>query len=308
MTLPSLFVGCDVGKAEIAVCISPGEHSFILPNRTDALARFARELDPACLIVCEATGGYETALLEAACNANRAIHRADARKVKAFIRSFGTLAKTDAIDARALARYGAERHDRLARWQPPGPEQAQLQALVMARRDLVAARTAWNNRRKAPTAQTLGDLLDPIVKTFDAQLKIIDQALARLVRNARLAARMRVLQSIPGIGAITAYSLQALMPELGSITRKNAASLAGLAPHPRQSGQHEHYRKTRGGRPLVRHAMFMATFAAIRSNQNIRDFYQRLIANGKKPIVAVVAAMRKLITIANATLKSAQLS
>lgn len=304
MILPSSFVGCDVGKTEIAVSIDPGGRTFTLPNRSDALARFVRDLDPACLIVCKATGGYEAALLEAAGSAGRAAHRADARKVKAFIRSFGTLAKTDAIDARALARYGAERHDRLMRWQPPAPGQAQLHALVMARRDIVAARTAWNNRRGAPTAQALGELLAPIVKTLDTQLKHIDRAIAHIIREGRLAARMQVLQAIPGIGAITACSLQALMPELGSISRKKAAALAGLAPHPKQSGQHDHYRKIRGGRPIVRQTLFMATFAAIRANPEIRAFYKRLIDNGKKPIVAVVAAMRKLITIANAKLKN----
>ena len=102
-----------------------------IPNRPAELQRFAAALDPTCLAICEATGGHETALLEALVNAERAAHRADARKVKAFIRSFGTLAKTDAIDARALAGYGQERHAKLARWQAPDPQRDQLQALVL---------------------------------------------------------------------------------------------------------------------------------------------------------------------------------
>lgn len=303
MRVPTQFIGCDVGKAEIAVFIADGGVRSTLPNQPDALARFVEGLDPACLIVCEATGGYETALLEAACAVGRAIHRADARKVKAFIRSLGTLGKTDAIDAHALALYGTERHVRLARWRPVDPDQARLQALVMTRRDLVADKTAWNNRRKAPTARGITAILDPVVKALEDQIRLVDQAIATIVRSGELARRAAVLRAIPGIGDITAHSLLALMPELGTISRKQAAALAGLAPHPRQSGARDAYRPTRGGRPAVRNTLFMAALAAVRANNDLKTFYQRLIANGKKPIVAVTATMRKLITIANAKLK-----
>jgi transposase len=303
MITPTCFVGCDVGKKEIALFHSNGGISLTIPNQPEALARFVGTLRSGCLVVCEATGGYEAALLEAVHSAGIACHRADARKVKAFIRSLGTLAKTDAIDARMLARYGQERHDRLARWKPLPAEQRKLHALVMARRDIVAACTAWNNRSKAPVAADIQPLLDPIVQSFRTQLKAIDTAIDTLVRQGQLAARARTLQAIAGIGAITAYSLLALMPELGTLSRKQAASLAGLAPHPRQSGAKDAYRRVRGGRPAVRNALFMAALAAARSNPQVSAFYKRLISNGKKPIVAITAVMRKLITIANAALK-----
>lgn len=303
MITPTCFIGCDVGKKEIAVFHSDGGASYILPNQPEALARFVQTLDPGCLVLCEATGGYEAALLDALYSAGHACHRADARKVKAFIRSLGTLAKTDAIDARMLARYGQERHDRLARWKPWPAEQQKLHALVMARRDIVAAITAWNNRAKAPGAADIQPLIDPIVHSFRTQLKAIDSAIATLVRHSQIAARARTLLAIPGIGATTAYSLLALMPELGTLSRKQAASLAGLAPHPRQSGSKDAYRRVRGGRPAVRNAIFMAALTAARSHPLIKPFYQRLIQNGKKPIVAITAVMRKLITFANAALK-----
>ena len=300
-------IGCDVGKNEIAIFERKTGRSSTLPNEPQALARFARGLDPAVLVVCEATGGYETDLLEALVAAGRAVHRADARKVKAFIRSLGTLAKTDRIDARALARYGAERADRLDLWQPADPAGASLQALVLTRRDIVAARTAWGNRSKAPGAQAVTAILDPIIAAFDAQLKAIDKAIAALAAQPALAQRARILQAIPGIGATTAHSLLALMPELGSLSPKQAASLAGLAPHPRQSGNRDAYRRVRGGRPIVRQTLFMAALAATRANPHLKAFYQRLIANGKKPLVAITATMRKLITIANAKLRDANL-
>ena len=299
-------IGCDVGKDEIAVFENDTGNAFTLPNEPQALARFANSFDPCALVICEATGGYETALLEAVASAGRAAHRADARKVKAFIRSLGTLAKTDQIDARALARYGTERADRLDRWHPTDSTGAQLQALVLTRRDIVAARTAWNNRRKAPGAHAVTTILDPIIASFDAQLRAIDKTIAALVQSTALAARARILQAIPGIGATTAHSLLALMPELGTLSPKQAASLAGLAPHPRQSGNRDAYRRIKGGRPIVRQALFMAALAATRANPQLKAFYQRLIANGKKPLVAITATMRKLITIANAKLRDAQ--
>jgi transposase len=308
MPRPACFIGCDVGKTEIVIFSSHTRTVTTLANTPDSLARFANSLDPDCLVICEATGGYEAALLDALVVAQRSVHRADARKVKAFIRSLGTLGKTDAIDARALARYGEERHDRLKCWVPGDIEQVRLHALVMARRDLVGDKTAWNNRRKAPGADAASAFIDPILNALAEQIEAIDAAIERLVQSGQLAAKAQILQAIPGIGAVTAHSIIALMPELGSLDRKQAASLAGLAPHPRQSGQSNAYRCVRGGRPPLRQALFMAAMAATRYNPTLKAFYQRLIANGKKPIVALTATMRKLITIANAKIKQAQLS
>lgn len=305
MTLPAFFVGCDVGKTEIVVFSSRDQSITSLANEPASLARFARNLEPGGLVICEATGGYEAALLDALVCAQYPVHRADARKVKAFIRSMGTLGKTDAIDARALARYGHERHDRLQRWVPGDKTQLRLHALVMARRDIVADKTAWSNRQKAPGAKAAAKLTAPILKALNRQLQAIDKAIAQLVQSSHLAARAHILQAIPGIGATTAYSLIALMPELGSLDRKQAAALAGLAPHPKQSGQSNAYRRVRGGRPMIRQTLFMAAMAAARYNPVLKAFYQRLIDNGKKPIVAITATMRKLITIANARIRDA---
>lgn len=157
---PTAFIGCDVGKADIVVFDSRTGQTHTWPNQPDALARSVAMLDATCLVVCEATGGYEAALLQAVGQAGHAAHRADARKVKAFIRSFGTLGKTDAIDARALARYGQERHAQLPRWQPSDIQRSRLHALVLARRDMIADRTAWNNRCAAPGAEQIGSRAD----------------------------------------------------------------------------------------------------------------------------------------------------
>lgn len=308
---PTRFLGCDVGKTSIVVFDTRDATTRTLPNQPAALAAFAATLDATCLVVCEATGGYEDALLSALVSASGSwprpgpcpAHRADARKVKAFIRSFGTLAKSDALDARALAHYGQERHAGLARWQAPDPARERLQTLVLTRADLVAQRTACTNRLAAPGAEPVRACLEAVRACLATQIHALDAAIARLVRTADLAQAERVLRTIPGIGATTAAALLALMPELGRIDRRQAAALAGVAPHPNQSGTRDGYRRTRGGRPEVKRVLFLAALTASRCNPGLKAVYQRLCQAGKKPIVAITALMRRLVVIANARLR-----
>ena len=303
---PSAFVGCDVGKTSIAVFDTDSGQTRLIANEPEPLAELAASIDAGALVICEATGGYETALLHAMFASGRAVHRADARKVKAFVRSFGTLGKTDAIDARALARYGEERHQQLQRWQPAEESRLALQALVLARRDLVADRLAWRNRRQAPGAEMLRDLLDPLCDLLDEQIRKADDAIARLIEADRSIERdIKTLRSIKCLGPVTAAALIALMPELGSLGRRQAAALAGLAPHPNQSGERNGYRRVRGGRPEVKRVLFMAALSAAQWNPELKAFYQRLLGNGKKPIVALTAVMRKLVILCNARLRDA---
>ncbi|MBB4633979.1 IS110 family transposase [Sphingosinicella soli] len=180
-TMPTRFVGCDVGKTEIHIFDTCGAQSVCLPNEPAALAGFAAGLDENCLVICEATGGYEAALLDAVTQAGRAIHRADARKVKAFIRSFGTLAKTDALDARALARYGEERADQLAHWVPGDHQRDQLHLLVSTRRGLVQQRVAFSNRLAAPRAAAVARYLQPVIQALDREIAALDTDIKTLV-------------------------------------------------------------------------------------------------------------------------------
>jgi transposase len=301
---PLHFIGCDVGKAAIVVFDSRDTRAPSIPNQPDALAAFAKSLDPSCFVVCEATGGHETALLAAMVSAGVPVHRADARKVKAFIRSYGTLGKTDAIDARALARYGAERHPGLARWQPCDAWRGQLQDLVLTRNDLVATRVAYANRLDAPGTKAGTPFIEAVLAALDAQILAIDAATTALIRdNTPLRQAVKTLTSITSIGVVTATSLLALMPELGHLDRRQAAALGGLAPHPNQSGASDGYRRTKGGRPEVRKALFMAALSAARHHKTLRPFYEKLIANGKKKLVALAAVMRKLLIICNAVLR-----
>jgi transposase len=302
----SRFIGCDVGKANIVVYDAVIGRTRTLANQPQALSDFAASLDAACFVVCEATGGYESDLLAALIAAGVPAHRADARKVKAFIRSFGTLGKTDAIDARALARYGKDRCVELALWQARDRERLRLQALVLTRRDMVRDRLAYANRRAAPGAEPVHACLEALLAAFDRQIKELDGEIKRLTQQCEPIARaVAILVAIKGIGDKTASALIALMPELGSLPRRQAAALAGLAPHPRQSGEAEGYRRTRGGRPEVKRLLFMAALTARKHNPHLKALYERLIQAGKKPLVAIPAIMRKLVVIANAKLKTA---
>lgn len=304
--IPARFIGCDVGKREIAVFDNVTGESRTIANTATSLATFASELDPGCMVVCEATGGYEAALLAALSAHDRAAHRACARRVKAFIRSHGVLGKSDAIDARWLASYGQERHESLVRWTPVEIWRDQLRAMASARRDLVTQRTAMKNRLKAPGSGPVAGHLKGVLEAINLAIQTLAKEMAALISNhAPLALVSQTLQTIKGVGPVAATELTAFMPELGTLTRRQAAALAGLAPHPKQSGAHDGYRRTIGGRQTVKPTLFMAALSAARHNPQLAAFHQRLRNNGKKPLVALTAVMRKIILIANAKVRDA---
>lgn len=298
-------IGCDVGKAAVTVFDTLTGQTAAIANHPEALTAFAESLPRDGLVVCEATGGYEAALLVATAAAGVPAHRADARKVKAFIRSLGRIAKTDAIDARALARYGQERHAELARWRPAGGGLDELRTLTRLRSQLVKQRAALANQLKAPGGEVAKNRLQAMRDAATHQITGIEADITTLIdRDPAIAEVVAIIAAIPG--PVTAVTVAALMPELGMMTGRQAASLAGLAPHPHQSGQRDGYRRVRGGRPEVKRALFMAALAARNHNRTLKTVYQRLIANGKKPIVAITALMRKLITIINARIRDAR--
>lgn len=181
--------------------------------------------------------------------------------------------------------------------------------LVMLRRGLVGQRTAWGNRAGAPGATELDRYIRPLLGCLEAEIAAIDADIASLIdRSPSLRRDAEALCGITGIGPRTAAALIGLMPELGRLERRQAAALAGLAQHPRQSGASNAYRRVKGGRPEVKRSLFMAALVASQHNPQLRAFRQRLIEQGKKPLVALVAVMRKLIVIANAVLRDANTS
>ncbi|MBD8890702.1 transposase, partial [Roseibium litorale] len=200
--------------------------------------------------------------------------------------------------------YGQERWKVLALFTPAAKELAHLTALAARRQELISMKVAETNRLKAPGPQALKNTCKALLRTIKAQLELLDQQVEDLIETCQsLKRRVAVSRSLPGVGPRTAIGLAASMPELGTLRRRQAAALAGTAPHPRDSGTLRGYRKMRGGRPQVRTILFMAALAASRANGPLKAFYQRLIQNGKKPIVAISALMRKIIVILNARIR-----
>jgi len=259
-----------------------------------------------CFVVLEATGGYETQLLTHLCEHNIAVHRADPLTSKNFIRSLHKKAKTDKLDAQALARYAFERKDILPLFNLASIEQQELANLASRRDDLVQMRQAEVVRRQHPRYKTTIKSLNKVIKLLEKEISAIENDMQKIIAgNPEMQQKAKIMQENKGVGTKTACALLAKLPELGKLNRKQIAALAGVAPHPKDSGNISRYRTTKGGRRDVKKALFMSAMSAIRHNPKLHDFYKNLLKNGKKPMVALTAVMRKIITILNAQIRDA---
>jgi transposase len=301
------FIGIDIGKFNFVATLHGTKKIHEYENThagiKDFLKDFKREL-PNALLVLETTGGYEMRLLLTLCDKKYKVHRANTRKVKSFIRSYGNTAKTDALDAKALALYGFERQEYLDLFKPLSENSFDLYELVQRRKDLTQMLVAEKNRAKAPkVSHIVKGSYEVMIKALGEQISQITKQIKGLIASDPiLLARQNELITIPGIGEITALTLLALMPELGTLTRRQVASLAGLAPRANDSGKFRGYRHTAHGRDLIKPALFLAAMAARSSHSHLKTFYENLIKRGKKKMVALTALMRKIIVIANAKL------
>jgi transposase len=257
---------------------------------------------PAALIVVEATGGYEVPLLAALAEAGLPVVRINPRQLRSFATAVGELAKTDTIDARMIARFA---HDVRPDVRPlPTKEQRLFADLAARRRQLVALRTAELNRRKKTSNQQLLSSIDAVLAVLQEQIAILDRQLAILVAtDEHWQQRDKILQSVPGVAAVTSHVLLADLPELGQLDHKPLAKLVGLAPLNRDSGKLRGRRMILAGRRTVRTALYMAALSASRFNPQIRRFYQKLRQAGKPFKVAIAACMRKLLTVLNAMIR-----
>ena len=299
-------LGIDVSQDSVTLFDSATGQTLTIANDADALEVALGPLRDRDLAICEATGGHEDRLLAVLYALGIRAHRADAAKVKAYIRSFGKRAKTDAIDARWLARYAIDRAPALARWQPPQACQAEIETLVARRLDLVAMKSQEQNRLKAPRGHRIANDIADHIAELQARIEAIEIRIDTLIaQNSDFTIRATALRSVPGIGPVLAPLLIATMPELGSINRRQAASLAGCAPHPKDSGKLNAHRHTSGGRHQIKPALFIAALAAARGSNPLADFYKTLLHAGKPKRLALAAVMRKIITIANARIRDA---
>ena len=299
-----IYVGLDIAKAHIDVAVRPAGDPLRLPHDDTGLTVLVtklRALAPT-LVVLEATGGFETDVASALALAGVAVAIVNPRQVRDFAKAIGRLAKTDAVDAAVLALF-AERVQPTPRPLPDAAHQA-LAALVTRRRQLVEMLTAERNRLPLAHGPVRRDLRDHI-RWLERRLHDTDGEITTSLRDSPLwRAQDNLLRSVPGIGPVTAAVLIAELPELGHLSRRQLAALVGVAPLNRDSGQRRGPRVTWGGRATIRSPLYMATTVATRCNPVLRTFYRRLRTAGKPHRVAIVAAMRKLLTILNAMLKA----
>ena len=295
-------VGADVSRDSVILFDLPSGRTLSVANERQALRAAFLPLRGRQLVVCEATGGYEALLLEVLTSLAIPAHRGDGGKINAFARSFH-LGKSDRLDARTLAHYGRERGAQLARWNPAPEYEAELAALVRRRHNLVGLRKAERARAKAPGAARVAPSIARSLAFLDAEIRGLEHDIARLIEHTpQLRQRRAVLATLPGVGPTVAANLLALLPELGRLTRRRAAALAAVAPHPRDSGTIRRHRRTTGGRRELRPILFIAALTASQCKGPLQDCYRRLLANGKSKRLALVALMRKIVVIANARL------
>ena len=309
MSVLSVTVGIDVAKAHVDVCVlgvASGVQRFA--NDADGHSALAAALLPlgAGLVVMEATGGYEAALACALQASGLPVAVLNPRQARDFARSMGRLAKTDAVDARMLAEMAAVlvRREDLARFVRPLADECQqwLAALVTRRRQLLAMLGSERQRLQI-TPRKLHPSIEAIIAAIKAQLDDLEAQMMDHVRE-HFSGLDGLLQSTSGIGPVASATLIAQLPELGRLNRREIAALVGVAPMSNDSGNRKGRRRVQGGRFEIRRVLYMATLTAARYNPVIRAFYERLKAAGKLPKVALVACMRKLLTMLNAMVRT----
>jgi transposase len=300
---PILHLGLDVAKLTLQLDLAGQPHTLANDAKGHAqLLKLLRDY-PGAHVVCEATGGYEQPFVRVLHAAHIPVSIVEAGRVRHFAKAKGLRAKTDPIDAAVLSEYG--RVLKPAATTAPTPQQARLAELSTRRLQLLTTLTAEGNRSAHYVDPLCVRQARQLRHLLEKQIAACDAALAEIIAaDADLKAKAQRLDAIPGVGAVTAATVLAELPELGQISSPAAAALVGVAPYNRDSGEQTGARHIAGGRSAVRCALYMATLSAVRHDAILKTFYTRLRAAGKKPKVALVACMRKLVVLMNRLLKN----
>ena len=303
-----VYVGIDTCKAWLDVYVHPIGLAFRVPNSYEGLKQLKRRLTGlvVVLIVMEATGKLHREAYRNLTDSGHAVAVVNPLRSRLFAEALGQLAKTDKVDARMLALMGAMLEPKA---KPPAPETIEtFQELVRGREAFVQQRTALLNQLSDAKATFLKQQIRRQIRTIEAAIKRLQKEIMRIVKaDPGLARRYEILVSIKGIGPVTAVAILANFPEIGTCNAKQSAMLAGLAPIANDSGDRAGTRSIKGGRAGLRTGIYMAAVSAASSNPGLRAFYDRLVAAGKLPKVALTAVMRKLIVLANTLIREDRL-
>lgn len=302
----SSYVGIDVSKDRLDVAVLGERQERQVDNTSQGIAQLVewmQELQPE-LIVVEATGGYQRAVVEALFHAGLAVAVVNPVRVRQFARACGLLAKTDKLDAQVLAVFGQRMQPKL--YTGKSEAEKHLGALLVRRRQLEEMLKAEQNRLRT-ISPSLRSSVERIIAMLKEEKKRLDEQIQQFLQEQQAwQEQTQILGSAPGVGMVTTATLLAELPELGKMDRKKIAALVGVAPMNYDSGKKRGYRKTKGGRTEVRSVLYMSTLVATRYNPVIRNQYQQLLKRGKEKKVALTACMRKFLTILNAMLRDKQ--
>jgi len=305
-TTSSIFVGIDVSKARLDVAVGEKGAQWSERNDADGIALLVKqlvEIQPE-LVVIESTGGLERPALVELVRVGLAIALVNPKRVREFARAIGLSAKTDKLDARLLARFA--RDVKPGRTVLPTEDEQQLSALLARRKQLLDMLTAEQNRL-GTAPPVLKELILEHIAWLKEHIQAIDKEIDDFNRqDPQRQQKQDLMQTVKGVGRVTASTLLADLPELGQLNKKRIAALVGVAPFNNDSGHWRGKRRIKGGRASVRQVLYMAAVAAARSNPAIRTFYQSLLQRGKEKKVALVACMHKLLTILNAMIRTNQ--
>ena len=300
----SWFVGIDVAKEKLDLARSDSGEIWTVNNDRQAIAKLVALFTagkPQCIVI-ESTGGLERPLLEALLDAHLPVALVNPGRVRHFAIGMNIMAKTDRLDAQVLMRFASLAQPRLA--QKRSENQAELDALVTCRRQLVGARTAQLNGRLTTTSNSALRSIDAVLKTLDKQIDTLDKKIRQLIDSDDDFKHLdQLLRSVPGIGPASSATLLAELHELGNADRREIGSLVGVAPFNRDSGTLRGQRSIRGGRVQVRCVLYMAALAAMRSNPVLRNFAAKLRQKGKSAKVIIIACLRKLLVLLNAMIR-----
>lgn len=292
--------GIDVGKFNLDVSVDGGRVRRFSNSRNGIIELLSWLMsEEVAVVVCEPTGGYERALV---CSLRKSVIEVwvvHPNKVRAFARAGGHEAKTDGLDAQILSGYGQVFE--VSSDGEDGPSTETLKELLSRRRQLVNQRAAERNRLDKGISRGVRASTERHIRWLDKEIERVERLYKKALRSeSRLSERADLYRSVPGVGELTAAILTAYLPELGRCSSKALVSLCGLAPFARDSGSQRGYRATRGGRSVVRNALYMSALSSVRREGSLKRFYQRLRDRGKPGKVALVALMRKILLQLNA--------
>lgn len=303
--MPQAVIGCDLSRAVIDICELPSGRIGQIANTPDAIAAWLDTLDHDVRLVFEATSGCDGELIAALATRGHPFTRVNPRQAREFARAIGMLAKTDRVDARVLARMGAALD--LPATIPLSPARSRLGDFLRRRRQLVDMRKAEKLHRHSAGQPEIAQAIETMIDLLSQQIAQLDRQIAGFIaQDQTLSEQARLLTAVPGIGPTVLATLLGELPELGTLCRRKIASLAGLAPHPRESGTWRGARRIWGGRRKVREALYIAALNASRRIPVLTAMRDRMRAKGKAPKTILIAVARQLLVILNAMIRKRQ--